>query len=245
LDLHTYEILYRVEEGHWWHAARRNMVLDWVKQAYPGRHDLRILDAGCGTGLMLQQLAELGPADGIDISDEALDFCRQRGLTNVRHADVLDLPFAAGTYDAVTALDVLEHLDDDVAAFEELGRVLKPGGRIFAFVPAARWLWSLEDEISHHRRRYTKRTLSKAVAASSLSIERLSYVSMFLLPVIFLGRQWLKVTLRFKSRDTENDLHPQWSNGILRRIFESEIPLLRKGNLPFGASLLCVARKAG
>src|SRR5207248_3272883 len=115
------------------------MVLDWVKQAYPGRHDLRILDAGCGTGLMLQQLAELGPADGI---------------------------------------------------------------------------------------------------------ERLSYVSMFLLPVIFLGRQWLKVTLRFKSRDTENDLHPQWSNGILRRVFESEIPLLHNGNLPFGASLLCVARKA-
>jgi SAM-dependent methyltransferase len=243
LDLHTYEILYRIEESHWWHSARRDMVLDWIRQAYPGRRDLTILDAGCGTGLMLQEMRQLGSPEGVDISEEALDFCRQRGLTQVHKADVRKLPFDNDTFDVVTALDVLEHVDDDTGVLDEFARVLKPGGRAFVFVPAHRWLWSLQDEISHHRRRYTAGTLREVVGASRLSVERLSYVSMFLLPAIFLGRQWLRVTLPFWPRDTENDLHPAWSNAILRRIFEAEIPLLRRRNLPFGASILLVARK--
>jgi SAM-dependent methyltransferase len=243
LDLHTYEILYRTEETHWWLAARRNIVLDSIRQSYPSRQDLLILDAGCGTGLMLQELRPLGTAEGVDISDEALQFCRKRGLDNVRNADLLDLPFAAEHFDVVTALDVLEHLDDDTGALQEFRRVLKPGGRIFIFAPAHRWLWSLQDEVSHHKRRYVARTLREAVASAGLDVERQTYVSTFLLPVIFLGRQWLKVRRRFREYDTENDLHPKWSNGVLRSIFQLEIPILRRTNMPFGASLLCVARK--
>jgi len=243
LDLHTYEILYRSEATHWWLAARRNIVLDSIRQSYPGRHDLHFLDAGCGTGLMLQELLPLGTAEGVDISDEALQFCRRRGLENVRNADLLDLPFAAERFDVVTALDVLEHLDDDAGALREFGRVLKPGGRVFVFAPAHRWLWSLQDEVSHHKRRYIARTLRDAVSRAGLVIERLTYVSTLLLPVIFLGRQWLKVRRRFREFDTENDLHPPWSNGILRSIFQLEIPILRHTDMPFGASLLCVARK--
>ena len=243
MDPHTYEILYRSEATHWWLAARRNIVLDSIRQRYPGRHDLHFLDAGCGTGLMLQELLPLGTAEGVDISDEALQFCRRRGLENVRNADLLDLPFAAERFDVVTALDVLEHLDDDAGALREFGRVLKPGGRVFVFAPAHRWLWSLQDEVSHHKRRYIARTLRDAVSRAGLVIERLTYVSTLLLPVIFLGRQWLKVRRRFREFDTENDLHPQWSNGILRSIFQLEIPILRHTDMPFGASLLCVARK--
>ncbi len=243
MDLHTYEILYRSEATHWWLAARRNIVLDSIRQSYPGRHDLHFLDAGCGTGLMLQELLPLGTAEGVDISDEALQFCRRRGLENVRNADLLDLPFAAERFDVVTALDVLEHLDDDAGALREFGRVLKPGGRVFVFAPAHRWLWSLQDEVSHHKRRYIARTLRDAVSRAGLVIERLTYVSTLLLPVIFLGRQWLKVRRRFREFDTENDLHPPWSNGILRSIFQLEIPILRHTDMPFGASLLCVARK--
>jgi SAM-dependent methyltransferase len=243
LDLHTYEILYETEATHWWLAARRNIVLDWIQQRYPERVDLEMLDAGCGTGLMLQELAVLGTPRGVDISNEALQFCRLRGLVNVQHADVGKLPFPDGQFDFVTALDVLEHLDDDVAALREFRRVLKPGGRVFIFAPAHRWLWSLQDVVSHHKRRYLVRTLRDAVADADLEIERLTYVSTFLLPVIYVGRQWLKVRLRFQKHDTENDLHPAWSNGILRSIFESEIAILRHTDMPFGASLLCVAKK--
>ena len=243
MDLHTYEILYRTEETHWWLAARRNIVLDWIRQRYPGRHDLDMLDAGCGTGLMLQELKSLGTAEGVDISEEALQFCRKRGLENVRNADLMGLPFEDGRFDFVTALDVLEHLDEDTGALQEFRRVLKPGGRIFIFAPAHRWLWSLQDEVSHHKRRYVARTLREAVVSAGLEVERQTYVSTFLLPVIFLGRQWLKVRRRFHEYDTENDLHPKWSNGLLRSIFQLEIPILRRTNMPFGASLLCVARK--
>ena len=185
----------------------------------------------------------MGTAEGVDISDEALQFCRKRGLENVRNADLLELPFAAETFDVVTALDVLEHLDDDTAALREFWRVLKPGGRAFIFAPAHRWLWSLQDEVSHHKRRYIARTLRDAVSKAGLEVERQTYVSTFLLPVIYLGRQWLKVRRRFRDFDTENDLHPKWSNGILRGIFQLEIPILRRTDMPFGASLLCVARK--
>jgi hypothetical protein len=121
--------------------------------------------------------------------------------------------------------------------------VLKPGGRLFIFVPAHRWLWSLQDEISGHRRRYTAPSLRSLVERAGLRLERQSYVSTLLFPVIFLGRLWLKVYRRFKDVKTENDLHPAWSNGLLTRIFRAEIPFLRHANLPFGASLLSVTIK--
>jgi SAM-dependent methyltransferase len=245
LDLHTYQILYDTEATHWWLAARRNIVLDSIRQRYSRRSDLKILDAGCGTGLMLQELAPFGTVEGVDISDEALQFCRKRGLDNVRHADVTHMPFPDEQFDVVTALDVLEHLDDDTAALREFRRVLKPGGRVFVFAPAHKWLWSLQDEVSHHKRRYVMRTLRDVVMDAGLEIERQTYVSTFLLPVIYLGRQWLKVRMKFHEFNTENNLHPAWSNTILRNVFESEIPILRFMNMPFGASLLCVARKVG
>jgi len=243
LDLHTYEILFRIEENHWWHAARRRIVLDWIEQRYPDRHDLAILDAGCGTGLMLMEMQHLGRTEGVDISKEALAFCRERGLDNVREASVLSLPFEQESFDVVTALDVVEHLDDDTGALREWSRVLKPGGRVFIFVPAHKWLWSLQDDISHHKRRYTSASLRQAVEHAGLTVERQSYVSTLLFPVIFIGRQWLKVLLHFRDVQTENDLHPGWSNGILRWIFEAEIPILRRMDMPFGASLLCIALK--
>jgi SAM-dependent methyltransferase len=192
---------------------------------------------------MLQQMGHLGHVEGVDIADQALDFCRKRGLLNVHSADVLHLPFDDRTFDIVTALDVLEHLDDDAGALVEWRRVLKPGGRVFIFAPAHRWLWSLQDDVSHHKRRYTFASLRDVIVGSGLTVERQSYVSAFLLPVIYLGRQWLKVQRRFREMNTENNLHPEWSNGILRSVFQSEIPILRRMNMPFGASLLSVARK--
>jgi ubiquinone/menaquinone biosynthesis C-methylase UbiE len=240
---YTYKILFDSEEDHWWLASRRRMVVDWVMQGYPGRIDLRILDVGCGTGMMLVEMARLGQAQGVDASDEALRFCHRRGLTAVRKCNVLELPFPDSSFDVLTAVDILEHIDDDLGALQEWSRVLKPGGRLYLFVPAHRWLWSLQDEISGHRRRYTAHGLRRVVEQANLQVERQSYVSTLLFPVIVMGRIWLKVLRRFTEIKTENTLHPSWSNGILRRVFSAEIPLLRRVNFPFGASLLCVARK--
>jgi SAM-dependent methyltransferase len=244
MHAHTYRILFENEERHWWLASRRAIVLDWIEQRYAGRDDLRILDVGCGTGLMLHQLSRYGEVAGVDLSDEALAYCRARGCQNVQKASVLELPFPDRSFDLVTAVDVLEHTVDDREAVREWARVLKPGGRLVIFVPAHQWLWSLQDEISGHQRRYTSRTLRLPVEASGLRIERQSYVSALLLPMILVGRQWLKVYRRFREVRTENDLHPAWSNGILGRIFRAEIPILRRINLPTGSSILCVAAKS-
>jgi ubiquinone/menaquinone biosynthesis C-methylase UbiE len=190
---HTYRILYETEERHWWLSSRRKMVLDWIAQRYPGRTDLHILDVGCGTGLMLQEMQTYGTVEGVELSDEALEYCRRRGCRNVRKASAMELPFADASFDVLTAVDILEHMDDDHRALREWARVLKPGGRLFVFVPAHRWLWSLQDEISGHRRRYAFRELRRLVEGAGLRLERQSYVSTLLFPVIFLGRLWLKV----------------------------------------------------
>jgi SAM-dependent methyltransferase len=245
METDYFERLYSLEEGHWWHSTRRRLVLDQLERTYHDGSDRRLLDAGCGTGRMLSELDRSGTALGIDLSDEALRFCRERDHARVVKASLLELPFPDAAFDVVTALDVLEHVADDVGALRECRRVLKPGGRMFIFVPAYRWLWSLQDEISHHHRRYTARTLRASVGAAGYEIDRLTYVSFFLLPVIFLGRLWLRVLLRFKDIKDENQLHPGWSNGLLASIFGYEIPLIRRLDLPVGASLFCVARTPG
>jgi SAM-dependent methyltransferase len=245
METDYFERLYGLEEAHWWHATRRRLVLDQIVRTAGAGRDLRILDVGCGTGRMLSELGRLGRATGLDLSDEALRFCRERGHRGVLKADVLRLPFDDDRFDVVTAMDVLEHIEDHVGALRECRRVLAPGGRMFIFVPAHRWLWSLQDEVSHHVRRYTARTLRDAVAGAGLTIERLSYANMLLLPVIVAGRLWLRVLLRFRTVDDENELHPGWSNSVLARIFGAEIPVLRRMDLPIGASILCVASAPG
>ena len=242
MQTESYRILFETEDTHWWLATRRDMVLDWVYRHASGRAELRLLDVGCGTGRLLRDLRELGDARGVDASHEAIGFSRKRGVGDlVEKADFRYLPFAAESFDVITAVDTLEHIADDVGALREWERVLRPDGRLLIFVPAHRWLWSLQDEVSGHQRRYTARTLRRAIDAAGLQVDRMTYVSTLLFPVIFVGRLWLKVLRRFREITTENDLHPAWSNTILRRIFRIEIGLLHRVNLPFGASILCEA----
>ena len=118
-------------------------------------------------------LASVGP-EGVDVSPDALAFCRRRGLQNVRLGEAERLPYEDGSFDLVTGLDVVEHLDDDLAGLREMRRVLRPGGYAFLFVPAFMFLWGVQDDISHHRRRYTLRGLQQTVAAAGFAARVLS-----------------------------------------------------------------------
>jgi SAM-dependent methyltransferase len=242
MDAGYFARMYAIEETHWWHVARRELIVALLDRAYGGRSDLRLLDVGTGTGRVLEELRRFGATTGLDLDDDALRFCRQRGMDGALKANLLALPFADGTFDAAIALDVLEHIEDHVSALREIARSLRPGGRLFIFVPAHQWLWSLQDEISHHVRRYTARTLREAVLAGGYEIEQLSYFNTFLMPAVVLGRLWLRVQRRYREIADESALHPSWSNGLLRRIFCLEVPILRRMDMPNGASLLCVAR---
>jgi len=243
MEQHAYEVMYRVEESHWWYVGRRNLILDQIAQFYGGKQGLRALDIGCGTGLFIEFLKRYGRVVGLDFSSDALEFSRKRGCSELVRGDGAVLPFGADTFDLLTANDLIEHLDDDVAALREFLRVLKPGGRAFVFVPAFQFLWSLQDEVAHHRRRYTSEEIRLVLKKAGFQVVRVTYANALLFPVVYVGRQVLKVMRRFKEYKTENDLHPGWANRPLTAILNLEVPILRRVGFPFGVSIIAVAQK--
>ena len=243
MQAHTYAIMREVEDQHWWYAGRRRIIASWVESVCReiGKRRPRILDVGCGTGANLQMLAEFGVAEGVDVSAEALDFCRGRGLGTVRQGAAESLPYEDAQFDLVTGLDVVEHLDDDVAGLREMFRVLRPGGRALLFVPAFMFLWGVQDDISHHRRRYTLGELKAKLRQVGFAVERASYANITFFAPIFLGRIIMRVTgLR---PDSENNINIGALNGLLGRVLGAESWWLRKLSFPFGVSIICVARR--
>ena len=239
---HTYPIMYEVEGRHWWFLGRRKIIASFVEQICKdiGKRKPRILDVGCGTGANLQMLAGFGVAEGVDVSDEALEFCRARGLSKVKQGAAEALPFEDASFDLVTGLDVVEHLDDDVAGLREMHRVLRPRGRALLFVPAFMFLWGVQDDISNHRRRYTMAGLKEAVRKAGFDIEHASYVNLSFFAPIFFGRLLMRITgLRPAS---ENNITIGALNGVMGKLFGAERFLLRHLNFPFGVSIICVAR---
>jgi SAM-dependent methyltransferase len=243
MQQHTYSIMYEVEERHWWFVGRRAIIESFVAAVCRqiGKPKPRILDVGCGTGANLQMLGGYGLAEGVDVSDEALEFCCARGLTKVKQGAAEALPYEDATFDLVTALDVVEHLDDDVAGLKEMQRVLHPRGRALLFVPAFMFLWGVQDDISHHRRRYTAGEVREKLRAAGLTLEKITYANLtFFLPIL-LGRWLMRVTGMRPS--SENNITISGLNGVLGKLFGSEAWWLRRWSFPFGVSIVCVARK--
>jgi SAM-dependent methyltransferase len=243
MQQHTYSIMYEVEGKHWWFVGRRRIIESFVAKIckeFGGERPPRILDVGCGTGANLELLGKYGEAEGVDVSEDALAFCRARGLPNVRHGEAEKLPFDDAAFDLVTGLDVVEHLDDDVAGLREMRRVLKPGGRALLFVPAFMFLWGVQDDVSHHRRRYTIPELRRALESAGFRVERATYANISFFAPILLGRVLMKLTgLRPAS---ENNINVSALNGVLGRILGAESAFLRRMNFPFGVSAITVAR---
>jgi SAM-dependent methyltransferase len=239
---HTYPILYEVEQSHWWHIGRRRIIAGFVEEICRQVTDRRprILDVGCGTGANLLMLSKYGEAEGVDISEDALAFCRTRGLDKVKLGAAEELPYADDTFDLVTALDVVEHMDDDLAGLTEMRRVLRPGGRVLLFVPTFMFLWGLQDEVSNHRRRYRMPELQRVLEQAGFDVERTTYANITFFAPILLIRKLMRLTGIKAS--TENNINVPALNGVLGAILGAESTVLRYINLPFGVSGLCVAR---
>ena len=240
---HHYPILFQVEETHWWYLGRRRIIQSLIEKICPTlkNPNPRILDVGCGTGANLKMLAAYGKAEGVDISSQAVEFCRQRGLESVKLGAAEQLPYESDSFELVTALDVVEHLDDDVAGLREMRRVLRRDGRRLLFVPAFMFLWGVQDEVSHHRRRYTLPSLLRAVAAAGFSVEWSSYANIsFFLPVLLVRSVMRWLGLRAA---TEYGINISLMNGPFARLFAAERFVLKSGRLPFGVSAVCIARR--
>jgi SAM-dependent methyltransferase len=238
-----YEEYARIQDEHWWFAGRRRIIGSVLSPRLPPSDDgeVRILDVGCGTGTNLGELSRLGRVEGVDAEPAAVEFCRSRGWS-VGLSTGVELPFEDGSFEVVTLLDVIEHVDEDRALLAEARRVLTPNGIVLITVPAYNWMWGRQDEIAHHKRRYTRRRLASALAGAGFEPVRLSYFNTLLFAPIAVIR--LLRRLRPRATETISDFEMNRSgslNGPLARIFGFEGWLLNRMSLPFGVSLIAIA----
>lgn len=245
METDYYREYFELEDRHWWFVGRRNILLRVLDRYFGVSQDgsRRILDVGCGTGAMLGYLARYGTPEGVDQSEEAIASCRARGLERVQRTDGAQLPFSERAFDLVTALDVIEHVDDDRALLRDLHRLARPGGTLLVSVPAYPFLWGPQDEINHHRRRYVAADLRERLTEAGWNIHHLTYFNTLLFPPIAAVR-----LLRPKRREGElrSDLvmtKPGRVNSFLARLFSLEAPIVPRVSLPFGVSILAVATR--
>ena len=233
---------HRAEDRHWWYRGRRTVLEGVIAQLrLPAR--ARILDAGCGSGRNMIDLARHGTVTGIELSETSVALARERASGEVIEGSVLQMPFAADSFELAASLDVIEHLEDDLAALRELRRVVAPGGTLLVTVPAYQWLWSGHDEINHHFRRYTRSSLLAVAREAGWEPVRTTYFNSLLLPVAIA----LRVLDRFSRKTTESSLDlwvpPPALNWLLERPLALEAALIsRGGRIPAGLSLLAVLR---
>jgi len=234
---------HQAEDRHWWYRGRRK-VLDGAIAGLALPKPARILDAGCGSGRNMLELARFGSVTGIELSDTSVQLARARGVGEVIAGSVLEMPFADDSFDLAVSLDVIEHLEDDLGALRELRRTLAPGGTLLITVPAYQWLWSGHDEINHHHRRYTRRTLQRVAEQAGWTQVRTTYFNSLLLPAAIALRVLDRVN-RAKTTETSLDLWvpPEPLNWLLERPLTLEAALIaRGGRIPAGLSLLAVFR---
>jgi SAM-dependent methyltransferase len=239
------------EQDHWWFRSRRDLIREQVGKATAelsgaaAGQRLRLLDFGCGTGFNLKLLSEFGDVTGADrFREQDEQFRLQHGFPLI---DVeRDLEANAGRYDLVTALDVLEHLDDDVAGLRTLARLLRGGGQILLTVPAYQWLWGGEDVISEHRRRYTSEELQRTCAAADLQVQFVSYFNFAILPAVTSVIWSRRLLTPHAPPQTSLSMPPRWLNEALYELTAREATLVGKQSLrmPAGASIVCRIKRA-
>jgi 2-polyprenyl-3-methyl-5-hydroxy-6-metoxy-1,4-benzoquinol methylase len=249
-----YEVTRQHQASHWWYQARRDLCLRQVRRAaralgYPQRR-LSLLDYGCAGGFDLPFLAELGTAEGADIADALAGNGNGNGNGAERphlvHVVPRDLAGLRGRFDIVTCLDVLEHLEDDVDGLRTLRSLLVPRGQVVLTVPAYAWLWSGEDEISAHHRRYTRGALLAACRLAGLEVLYASYFNISLLPAMA-AVIWTRRLLRRDWRATSNlTADPAWLRGLAGAATALEARWVgdERCTLPAGASIVCRLRRA-
>lgn len=242
-----YEEYARIQDQHWWFTGRREIIVGALAESLAGAPSdgRRLLDIGCGTGTMLAEFGRFGTVQGVDGELAAVEFCHRRGRPEVQQATATDLPFDDASFDLATLTDVIEHIDDDRAVLAEAARVLRPGGSVLVTVPAYQWMWGRHDEIAHHKRRYTRPRLLAALADGGLETVRTTYFNTLLFAPIAAIRLFgrLRPTAPQDARSDFELTKPGRVNSLLARLFASEAALLRRTNLPFGVSLLAIARR--
>ena len=237
-----YEKHFALQKKHWWFIGKSNIVLDLIGRFCPLDSHSKILDIGCGAGLMLPSLGQLTNTYGMDTSDEAIRFSRANFSGVIKKGSLpMDVPFSENQFNLVTALDVLEHIEDDLGSMSKICDLLCSDGVAIITVPAHQFLWTKFDDENEHKRRYSYGEFKFKLEKAGFEIRKLSFYNSILYApcvlVIYLNK-YLNLNM---GRELKS-INP-YVNSIFAKLFTAEKSLLRYFNIPFGLSLVAVVSK--
>lgn len=242
-DLHT--LTAAAEPTHFWFRGFRAYLAREIRCLAGGRRDLCILDGGCGTGYNLRVLlAPHGRAFGFDLHADSIRRARAAGRPLVR-ANLEQIPFASGTFDLATSFDVVQSVPDDKAALRELARVLRPGGHLVLNVTALDFMRGDHSDVWGELRRYTPARMTRLLEQAGLEPVRLAFLFASLLPLMLAVRMGQRMLRAWRLPRGDDDLvvPPAPINAVLTAIVKGEAALARRVPMPFGSSLMVVAKK--
>ena len=241
-----YEHMYQTDRQHWWFRAKREIVMALIASRLSSSQENKTIDFGCGCGMMLEVLSSYGEVTGADVSQTALDYCKKRFSGELRLMDLSApcTPWAA--YDLGIALDLLEHVDRDATAAQNLLSFLRPGGLCIITVPAYQALWSSHGVNCMHKRRYALKNLRALLRPACSDVAYLSYYNSLLFPLAAPIRIFSKFLPFDQASSMENTCPAPVLNAILYHIFSLEQKRICQGKTyPFGLSLIALARRPG
>jgi ubiquinone/menaquinone biosynthesis C-methylase UbiE len=245
MNAEEYANLQQTERDHWYYSGKRLLVKHWLAASRPLSPADTLLDCGAGTGLFAGEMQAECRVLVLDDHEESLRLLREKFPAEcVLKVSADGIPLAAGSVEAITALDVLEHIEADAAAVREMARVLRPGGVLVATVPASMALWSDWDVGLHHFRRYSRPGLRKLFEdPATWEIVYVNYTNVVVFPLVWLARKWRAVRKSpvVEGRRAEDVVPPRAINSLLRSLFVGFGKL--RVPFPFGVSLLLVARR--
>lgn len=244
-----YATMFEMEDAHWWFLGHRRLYLTLLEKYCPRAARSRVLDAGCGTGGTTRWFLDtFQPArlEGVELSEEGVSRCRQRGLQGIRLCSVEEIPFPDRGFDLVTCFNVLYHMEvkSDLDALVEMRRVLVPGGYLLISLPALKILKGRHDLAVEGVRRYHASDVRRLLAEAGFEPVRVTYFSFLLLPVMILFRLFRKPK---EGGEVCSDffLPPAPVNKLLEHILAFEARLARSWNLPLGSTVVALARVPG
>lgn len=233
------------EKEHYWHQAKHEIIKSTINNFFslqttaPKR---KLLDIGCGSGVNLSKFDHIFSCSGIEpnplLAQQARENCKAIIYQQSMPANI---PALKNEFDIILLLDALEHINNDVGTLKSITPLLKKGGIIIINVPALPALWSTHDEVAHHKRRYTKKSLQLAIHQAGLNISLIRYWNSLALPLVYFKRRIVHRSSKINDYKLSTPL--PILNSILKKILIAEYIITKPLLLPFGLSLLTVVHK--
>jgi 2-polyprenyl-3-methyl-5-hydroxy-6-metoxy-1,4-benzoquinol methylase len=243
VDRSAYDRYLEIEERHFWRIGKRRLVKELVAERFGERTDLRILDVGGAASLVAQDLRPFGEVECVEPDAATAALARSRHGIVVHERRLPDGLGDLRPAQVVTLLDVVEHIDDDLAAMRAIRELVTPDGIVIVTVPALSWLWSDHDVVLQHKRRYVKAELRSLLEAAGFHVERLSYYTSLLLPLVAASRVKLRPRPVGAPLTYDVKVPKEPVNRALGAVMGLERALLRRGDLPIGSALFAVASR--